>query len=113
METRIREMFPMDDLHLLAHRTDDTVTIAVGGELDIATKPALVTFLQDNLRDSDDRVTLDLSGLKFIDAGGLGLLVGVRVRAQRQDTVLSLIGTSDHFRRLLQITGLDAQFTIA
>jgi anti-sigma B factor antagonist len=103
----------VDELHLLAYRTDDTVTIAVTGDLDIATAPGLVAFVRDNLRDGDDRLTLDLSRLSFVDAGGLGLLVGVRVRMQRQDALLSLIGTTDELRRLLRITGLDTQFSIA
>jgi anti-sigma B factor antagonist len=103
----------MDELRLLATRTDDSVVIAVVGELDIATAPALVAFLQNNVRDSDGRLTLDLSELGFIGAAGLGLLVGLRARMQRQDAVLSLIGASDQLRRLLKITGLDPRFILA
>jgi anti-anti-sigma factor len=103
----------MDELHLLATRTDATVTITVGGELDIATAPALVTFLRDNVRDGDDHLILDLDELSFIGATGLGLLVGLHARMKRQDTVLTMTGTSEHFRKLLKITSLDALLALA
>jgi anti-anti-sigma factor len=102
----------MDELRLLATRTDATMTVTVGGELDIATAPALVAFLRDSVRDGDDHLILDLGELSFIGATGLGLLVGLHARMKRQDTALSMTGTSEHFRKLLKITGLDALFTL-
>jgi anti-sigma B factor antagonist len=102
----------MHELRLLATRADDALTITVGGELDIATAPTLTAFLDDNVRDGDERLTLDLSELTFIGAAGLGLLVTLRARMRRRHAVLTLTGASDHFRRLLKITGLDTRFTL-
>ncbi|MCG5218154.1 STAS domain-containing protein [Streptosporangium sp. KLBMP 9127] len=61
--------------------------------------------------ESVERVVVELSGLSFIDAAGLGTLVAVHNRARRQAIPLLLAGVSPNTNRLLKITGLDACFT--
>lgn len=102
----------MDELVLLAVRTDDSVTITVTGELDIATAPALTAFLLHHVHDGDLRLDLEVGDLTFIGATGLGLLVALRTRMDRQHTLLVLTGASPRLRRLLELTGLDTRFTL-
>jgi anti-sigma B factor antagonist len=103
----------MDGLRLAARRAGPTLAITVIGDLDVATKPDLVAFLTKALQDNDECVSLDLSGLTFIDAGGIGLLVGLRNRTRRQGTDLILINSPACVERLLFLTGLDKRFTPA
>jgi anti-sigma B factor antagonist len=103
----------MDDLRFSARRVGATVTVTINGDLDIATKPALLAFLVCTLQDGDHCVSLDLSGLAFIDAGGLGALICFQNRARKQGTNLVLANGSDRFRYLLRITRLDGQFELA
>jgi anti-sigma B factor antagonist len=98
------------ELCLAARRAGATVTVTVIGDLDMATTPGLRDFLATALREGDERVSLDLAGLTFIDAGGIGVLVGFRNRTRLQGTQLLLIDSSDCVRHLLCITGLDGQF---
>lgn len=102
----------MDGLRLAARRAGGRVTVRVAGDLDIATKPELAAYLTSTLRDGDQRVSLDLAGVTFIDAGGLGVLVGFRNRIRQQDIELVLVDSAACVLRLLKITGLDQEFAL-
>jgi anti-sigma B factor antagonist len=55
-------------------------------------------------RDSD--LTVDVSRVRFIDAGGLGILVTLYRRVREAGGQLSLIGAGPSLRRILQVTDL-------
>ncbi|WP_336206553.1 STAS domain-containing protein [Nonomuraea sp. LPB2021202275-12-8] len=99
----------MDPLHLTTSSHEDTVTVSVSGELDIATTELLRAHLFDALERAGE-VVLEVSGLSFIDAAGLGTLVAIRSRARLLRTRLLLAGTPPPMARLLRITGLDVHF---
>ncbi|MFI7446158.1 STAS domain-containing protein [Nonomuraea sp. NPDC049714] len=87
-----------------------TVTVSVAGELDIATVDVLRTHLLQVLERAGGEVVLELSGLSFIDAAGLGALVALRGQARLHRTELLLAGVPAPMARLLRITGLDGHF---
>ncbi|TMR04344.1 STAS domain-containing protein [Nonomuraea turkmeniaca] len=101
----------MDPLHLTTSRHNGTVTVAVSGELDIATTELLrshvLALLREAGRARHAAVVIEVSRLSFIDAAGLGILVSVRNHARRQQTPLRIAGVTPAMRRLLRITGLD------
>lgn len=101
----------MDALRISTRTENGTATVAVIGELDIATAPDLSSHLDGVLLGRHQRILIDLSGVSFIAASGLGLLVTVRLRAERQHTALVLTGLSPTVQRLLKITKLDGHFT--
>ncbi|MCW2878309.1 MAG: hypothetical protein JWQ95_2409, partial [Sphaerisporangium sp.] len=72
------------------------------GELDCATLPALTRALAS--MPSNGNICLDLSGLAFIDVGGLRALVTTATGLQG-DHVLTLRSASPQVRRLLDLTG--------
>jgi anti-sigma B factor antagonist len=89
------------------------VTVAVIGELDIATVPKFTTRVNDLVRRGRLReLILDLSGLAFIDAGGLRALTELRTRIERQDAVLVLDGVPPQMRRLMRIIGPARRFRL-
>ncbi|TMR95880.1 STAS domain-containing protein [Nonomuraea basaltis] len=105
----------MEPLHLTTSRRNGTVTVAVSGELDLATTEPLRSHLLELLREAgragNVAVVIEVSRLSFIDAAGLGVLVSVRDHALRQQTPLRLAGVPPAMRRLLRITGLDVHLT--
>jgi anti-anti-sigma factor len=107
----------LEPLHLTTSRHNGTLTVSVTGELDIATTETLRSHVLDLLREAGDArrrnvsVVIEVSGLSFIDAAGLGILVFVRNHAGRQDTPLRIAGAPPGMRRLLRITGLDDHLT--
>ena len=96
----------------LARRSTDTIIIRLRGEIDIATAPALRERLLDVLRPGMGVVILDLSGVLFCDASGLGVLVGVHHHATAVGVTLRLTALRPRVTRLLHIHGLDRVLTI-
>src|SRR5579884_134058 len=54
-----------------------------------------------------DLVVLNFAGLEYMNSSGIGLLVTLLIRANRQKKRLAICGLSDHYRHIFQITKLD------
>jgi anti-sigma B factor antagonist len=96
---------------LAACRPPHTV-VALHGEIDIATVPALRRRLLNALQHSTDLLVLDLSAVSFCDASGLTLLIDVRQRARASGITVRLAAPRPPMARLLRITGLDRSFAV-
>lgn len=88
------------------HRSTHTL-IRLCGEIDLATAPKSRERLLGLLRPGLGLVILDLSGVSFCDASGLGVLVGIHRRATTLGLTLRLTALRPQVARLLQIHGLD------
>jgi anti-sigma B factor antagonist len=55
---------------------------------------------------------LDFTGLDYMNSGGIGLLVTLLVRANRQKQKLLACGLNDHYRQIFELTRLDEAITI-
>ncbi|MEO5876404.1 MAG: STAS domain-containing protein [Streptosporangiaceae bacterium] len=104
---------PAGTLRLSSRTLSGAVTVTVAGEVDLATTPQLRACVQEVLKAGAWQLTLELSGVSFIGAGGLGTLVVVQHLAQRQGSTLLLAGVSPQLRRLVEITRLEGHFTFA
>ena len=58
------------------------------------------------------RIVLNFSGLEYLNSGGIGMLVTLLVRANRQRQQLDACGLSDHYREIFELTRLDEAITI-
>ncbi len=80
--------------------------IAVSGELDLASSPALEAEL-DRVFDSDEPVViLDLRQLDFMDSTGLSVLIRAHQTAENADRRLWLVKGPPQVQRLLTLTGV-------
>jgi anti-sigma B factor antagonist len=52
-------------------------------------------------------IVLDFDGLEYMNSGGIGLLVTMLIRAQRNGQRLAAFGLSDHYRQIFSLTRLD------
>jgi anti-sigma B factor antagonist len=71
--------------------------------------------LRDNLKQvlaSTRQVILNLSGVTYIDSGGLGTLVGVFSSARAAGADIKLTGLGQRLRDVLQITKLVTVFEV-
>jgi anti-sigma B factor antagonist len=71
------------------------------------------TALRDNLKrilSSSRQIVLNLSGVSYIDSGGLGTLVGVYSSARSAGADIKLTGLGQRIRDVLQITKLVTVF---
>lgn len=73
------------------------------------------TALRENLKrilGSTRQVVLNLSGVTYIDSGGLGTLVGVYSSARSAGADIKLTGLGQRLRDVLQITKLVTVFEV-
>jgi anti-sigma B factor antagonist len=72
---------------------------------------ALRDFLKQALTETP-RMVLNLSGVTYIDSGGLGTLVGVYSSARGAGADIKLTGLGQRLRDVLQITKLATVFEV-
>ena len=85
-----------------------SVTVVLDGEIDVATEPAIRRFLMAAISGGDVHLAVDMSGVTFIGAAGIGVLVAAANRARQAGGGLSLVAPSRQVRRLLGVLRLDA-----
>jgi len=89
-----------------------TARVAVAGEVDLATTPALRERLLHVLRDQrPELLDVDLAEVTFLDCTGLGALVAVRNAAIRAGGQMRVSHPQPVVRRVLEVTGLLGVFT--
>jgi anti-sigma B factor antagonist len=96
----------------LTYRVADSgeATVRVRGELDIATADQAYAYLRDVVDSQEGPVTMNLSGLTFCDAAGLGVLARVAGHARRAGRSLKLTAARPSLLRIMHITGMDEAF---
>jgi anti-sigma B factor antagonist len=104
----------MDDYGLTVevHHEPGHVLVTVAGEVDTATVP----LLRDRLAAptaSGWPLIVDLDGVTFIDAAGLGVLASAAGRAAARGASLHAVCGRYQVQRLFTITGLDRQIPLA
>jgi anti-sigma B factor antagonist len=67
------------------------------------------TVLMDAYQKADDTkaVVLNFAGLEYMNSGGIGLLVTMLVRANRQKQQLLACGLTEHYKQIFELTRLD------
>ena len=90
-------------------------SIALVGELDMATAPILNDQLTVTEQDGSKAIVLDLRDLSFMDSSGLHELVQAYRRSETNGHRLLVVGANPSTRRLCELTGteflLDAKGT--
>jgi anti-anti-sigma factor len=96
----------------LAHEvtTDGKATVQLRGELDIATADQAFAYLCDVVDSQQGPVTVNLAGLTFCDAAGLGVLARVAGHARRSGHSVELAAASPSLLRIMHITGMEETF---
>lgn len=85
---------------------DDRVVVGIAGELDLSNHPQVRAALDKAIVAGPEVVELDLAELAFVDAAGLGVLIGCRRRAADRGVALVVRHPSEGVRRVLEATGL-------
>jgi len=86
--------------------------VAIEGELTAASEDALTAAFTEATSGGEQVVLMDFSGLEYMNSGGIGLLVTLLVRANRQGQRLLACGLDDHYRQILELTRLDEAITV-
>jgi anti-sigma B factor antagonist len=81
--------------------------IQINGDITSASEASLMEAYGRAAGGGAKTIVLDFGGLDYMNSGGIGLLVTLLVRVQRQGQQLLAIGLSDHYRQILSLTRLD------
>jgi anti-sigma B factor antagonist len=93
---------------------DDILFIRLEGDLIAGTDTQRLMEEVDLLHESNRLLcAVDLSNVRFMDSSGMGVLVSLLTKFRNRGGELVLIKPSDHIRKLLIVTKLNAIFTIA
>jgi anti-sigma B factor antagonist len=84
--------------------------VSVTGELDIATAEQAYSYISEVIDGRLAPVTVDLSGLTFCDASGLGVLARAARYARQKGRQLMLASARPSLLKIMRITGLDGAF---
>jgi anti-anti-sigma factor len=91
--------------------SQDTTTVVITGELDLTTRSVLTERLSPILHTSPRRLVLDMAGTGFMDCGSARLIASV-ARSLPEDSRLIIRRPSQAVRRVLGLTGFDANLEI-
>ena len=97
-----------------------TVRKPTGGATIIDIEGEMTSFCENVLMDAyteaatgDTRaIVLNFSGLEYTNSGGIGLLVTLLIRANRQGRRLLAFGLSEHYRQIFELTRLNEAIRI-
>ncbi len=84
--------------------------VSVTGELDIATAEQAYSYISEVIDGRPAPVTVDLSGLTFCDASGLGALARIARHAREAGRQLMLASARPSLVKIMRITGVDRVF---
>ena len=89
------------------HIDDSSSTIDIVGELTGDSEQALADAHEAASGRSTKLVMLNFGGLEYMNSTGIGLLVTLLIRAQRQGQRVVAYGLDAHYREIFSLTRLD------
>lgn len=100
------------DISVSKNNTGDVPVVAVRGEVDVYSAPALKEKITELLGNGQPTLVVDLSDVAFLDSTGLGALVEARAASTEAGGVMPLVCSQERLLKLFTITGLDGVFAI-
>ena len=87
--------------------SDAARVIDIKGDVTAASEDVLMDAYNRASGPGVKAIVLNFAGLDYMNSGGIGLLVTLLVRAQRQRQQVLAHGLSDHYRQIFELTRLD------
>jgi anti-sigma B factor antagonist len=91
---------------------EKTAVVDIKGDVTAACEPALMLAHETAGGGATSKLVLNFAGLEYMNSGGIGMLVTLLVRANRQHQQLAAYGLSEHYREIFELTRLDEAITI-
>lgn len=95
-------------------KINDRVSIIdVQGEVTSAAENGLMDAYTQASGSGTKSIILNFTGLQYMNSSGIGLLVTLLIRINRQKQKLLAYGLSDHYRQIFDLTRLDEAIGIS
>jgi anti-sigma B factor antagonist len=91
---------------------EPVATLAVAGEIDIATTPRLEAEIRRMLDETTGPMLVDLGEVTFMDSTGLSLLLALRRDAGAAGRTLAIFCPEGPARLLFAVTGLESELPL-
>jgi anti-sigma B factor antagonist len=101
-----KQMLKEEMLSVRVMNGENSVFIALKGEVDVSTAPELLESIHAAFERNPMSIVLDVAELAYVDSVGLGVLVIAYKRAQAVRTAFFLSSPTRRVLRLLEVTGL-------
>ena len=86
--------------------------VDIKGDITAGSEDALMDAYNRASSEQARAIVLNFSGLEYMNSGGIGLLVTLLVRANRQRQRLLAFGLTEHYRQIFELTRLDEAISI-
>jgi len=87
--------------------SEGTRVIEIKGDITAQSEAVLMDAYGRASAEGVKTIVLDFTALDYMNSGGIGLLVTLLVRAQRQGEQVLAFGLSDHYTQIFELTRLD------
>lgn len=81
--------------------------IDIGGEVNAYAEDALAAAYSEASQNGVKAIVLNFSGLEYMNSSGIGLLVTLLIRAQRNKQRLLACGLNEHYQQIFALTRLN------
>jgi anti-sigma B factor antagonist len=101
--------------NLIAHvrkAADSVAVIDISGELNGGGEEALMAAYTAASNGRTQTIILNFTNLEYMNSSGIGLLVTMLIRVQRNKQRLLAYGLSDHYQQIFELTRLNEAITI-
>lgn len=109
------DQLPAATFSAVAYAEGETVCIAAAGEIDMATAPkwkaVVLAAIEQPIPARDVRI--DLAGVTFMDASGIGVLVSGREAARRRGVGFTVQNPQGIVLRVFEILRLTGRLTLS
>jgi anti-sigma B factor antagonist len=91
---------------------DSVAVIDISGELNGYGEDALMDAYAAASNGSSQAIILNFTDLEYMNSSGIGLLVTMLIRVQRQKQQLLAYGLSEHYQQIFELTRLNEAIAI-
>ena len=100
------------DVSVTSREIGDRTVVDVTGEIDVYTAPVLREELASLIDSEHADILVNLTGVRFMDSTGLGVLVGALKKVRTVGGDLQLVIDQEKILKVFRITALTQVFTI-
>ncbi len=91
---------------------DGVMVIDIDGEITAFCEGVISDAYTEAAQPGTKAIVLNFERLQYMNSGGIGLLVTMLIRAQRNGHSMSAYGLNDHYRQIFSLTRLDEAIAI-
>jgi anti-sigma B factor antagonist len=103
-----REDMPQAQVTMNVRRMNERASVIdVQGELTAFAENVLMDAYAQASAGGTKNIVLNFGGLEYMNSSGIGLLVTLLIRANRQGEKILTYGLSEHYRHIFELTRLD------